>query len=303
MNHETYLTTPTEIRWVVSLSANCFHAADAMRRGRRLANPSLARVLDEPVGRLQETVLSHGLDENLFWSHLVPLSAGIENNTRLVELALAKTIGPGGRATAMVGSLAGRVADVEAAVRRELPELVEQLAAGAEPMAARWHESGPALLQMIVARTDPRLAASRADVILVPAVSGGDGMAHLLYNTVWIEAVETDPEPRLPEVARLAWLIAQLNIDLPALSETIPRDRLPLVARAALLPAALDAAAEIQPYGADRPTISLALEHWRVAGPDRVDLADVLSTWWRSHLEMEPAWNVSLAALDRMIHA
>jgi len=301
MPQDANLMTETEIRWVVSHSANCFHAADAIRRGCRPADPSLAAALDEPVGRLRQTVQSLALDEASFWYHLVPLSASIENNTQLVELVLRKMIGAGEQSASTVAPLAGRVADVEAAVRRELPELIDRLTAQANAMAARWQASGPALLHVIGQRTDPRFVVPRADAIVVPEISGGDGVAHLPYNTVRIEAVATDPEPRLPETVRLAWLLAQLNVDLPVFSETIPRDRLPLVAALAMLPPALEAAVELRLLDDDPANVRMTLDTWHIANPGQVDLADVLTTWWASHLEMQPTWNVSLAALERMM--
>jgi len=301
MSGEASLASATEIRWVVSHSANCFHAADAIRRGRRPADAVLAEVLHEPVRLLRQTVQSLGLDEAAFWNHLVPLSASIENNTQLVEAVLRKAIGVNGQTSSLVGPLAGRVADVEAAVRRTMPELIGQLSAQTELFAARWQEPLAALLDAIGRQTDPRLIVPRADVVLLPTVTGGDGAAYLPYNMVQIEAVEPDPEPRLPEVVRLAWLLAQLPVDLPMFSEMIPRDRVPLVAALAMLPVALAAAAELRLTDSYGPLLSLALDRWHVAKAADADLADVLATWWTSHLDMRPAWNVSLGALDRMI--
>jgi hypothetical protein len=260
-------------------------------------------VLSQPTERLREAVRAHELDETRFWSHLVSLSADIENNTQLVERVLAKTIDNGQPPHAMVVRLAGRVADVEAAVRRMEPDLVDRLSAQVEPVAARWQAFGPALLHVIARLTDPRLIVPAAGVILVPPTSDGAAVAHLPYNTVRIEAPEPDRTGPLPEVVRLAWLIAQLNVDLPIFSETILRDRLPLVAAAAMLPASLDAAAELRLVDDDPSLVPCAIDRWHVTGPADVDLADVVTTWWQSHLDMRPRWNVSLAALDRMIHA
>ncbi|MBN1590209.1 MAG: hypothetical protein JW888_11900 [Pirellulales bacterium] len=302
MNDRTNVINTTELRWVVSLSTNCLHAADVLRRGHPLANTSLTTAIAEPARRLQEEIHTQGLDETSFWNHLVPLSASIENNTQLVETVLRKALGYNGRAQALVGPLAGRVADVEAAVRRALPELVEQLADRAERLEQHWQQVGAAMLDLIARPIDPRLIVPKADVILVPAVCGGDGVAHLPYNTVRIESVETDPVPQLPEVLRLAWLLAQLNVDLPMFSETIHRDHLPLVASLAMLPASLASGRELRLCDNDPATVRLAVDRWHLTGPPGVDLADVVTSWWNSHLDLQPAWNVSLAALDRMIH-
>ena len=50
----------------------------------------------------------------------------------------------------------------------------------------------------------------QCDVLLIHPALGGAGEAHLAYNSVRIEAVLANPNADLPEVVRLAWLIAQV---------------------------------------------------------------------------------------------
>ena len=61
--------------------------------------------------------------------------------------------------------------------------------------------------------TERELVVERADVILVHPVLGGGGWAYPPYNAVCFEAVLANPIAELPEVVRLGWLLAQLNLD------------------------------------------------------------------------------------------
>jgi hypothetical protein len=149
--------------------------------------------------------------------------------------------------------------------------------------------------------TDERLVVPNAEIVLVYPISGGGGAAHLIYNSVCIEAVQTDPIPELPEVLRLCWLLSQLNIDLPIFSETIHRDRWPLVAALGMLPATLAANQGIQTYHLELDTIRMALEAWQLDGSREGNLAELLLQWWETCLDSQLGWGVALAGLDRML--
>jgi hypothetical protein len=178
-----------------------------------------------------------------------------------------------------------------------------------------------------------------ADVVLVYPAYGGGGRAHLLYNSVRIEAVLTNPVPELPEIVRLAWLLAQLNIDLPAFSENLRPQRRNKIAQLAMLPATLQAAEEVELARCDPAAIRLALKVWNVgasrvltegqnemspqpassdwgleeattfnpsncsadAVQDQGELTSVLFEWWQTYVESRPRWPTALAALDRML--
>ena len=93
----------------------------------------------------------------------------------------------------------------------------------------QWEARGPGLLRAVGLRTEESLVADEAQVIVVQPALGGGGQAHLSANAVRIEAVLANPHAELPEVVRLAWLLAQLQLDLPAYSDRIQADRLPHV--------------------------------------------------------------------------
>lgn len=142
-----------------------------------------------------------------------------------------------------------------------------------------------------------------ATVILVLPISAGRGTAHLSYNTLRLEAVLYDPNPQLPEVARLGWLISQLNLDLPKYSEQIEPSRVPLVARLATLPAILYAAEEVELIRPGTVTLANALQLWQVTHAGHEELAKIVARWWQTQETQQAPCQVALAGLDRMLMA
>jgi hypothetical protein len=127
-------------------------------------------------------------------------------------------------------------------------------------------------------------------------------VAHLGNNRVTLEAVLANPVPELPEVVRLSWLLAQLQIDLPRYCERIARDRVDWLAMHALLPPTLAAAREVEIVSHGAVLILPALNAWHVGdSASRVSRATILADWWRAYEDNPPAWPVALAALDALL--
>jgi hypothetical protein len=291
-----------DLRWVASSSASCFHLAAEFCVGREPVDARVAQAVAEPIMALAREIDAGQIPTEPFWQHLLPLSAGIENNTQLAELVLRKTVGPGVRAETLAPAMAGRFSDLEVAYRRALPDLADQLALRAGPLRSDWEARGPGLLAAIARMTDERVAVERADVILVQPASGGGGAAHLPYNSVTIETVAANPNEQLPEPVRLGWMLSQLNLDLPMFSETIPRDRLPLVAGLAMAPFALTAAEQVGWVGAvDVALIETAIQWWRLPVASPTETATAVERWFSGYGASKPNLGVALTALDRLV--
>jgi hypothetical protein len=292
----------TELRWIAGQSASCLHATEALRRGRPLIDARMAASVTAPARELLRQVEACGLPEEKFFYHLVPLSAGIESNRELAQTALRKTIGSGPRAESMIGSLAGWIGDVEVAVRRDLPGMVDELLDMVRPLESHWSKLGPAILDRVGQLTDERLIVPRADVIVVYPATGGGWQAHLDYNSVRVEPVGTDSVDRLPHILRLVWLLAQLNVDLPIFSERIPAGHRPAIAALAMLPVVLAAASGLELATCDLATIRLALQEWQIEVDSKDDTAETVFDWWETYQASKPPTTVALAALHQMTY-
>jgi hypothetical protein len=301
---------PINLRWVVSVSASCFHAVAALDVGRSLVEPKLATALAPGVAALGALFDAGGLTRQRFFRHLVPLSAGIENNRELVTVAWRKAMGFSPEEVT-TSHLNAALAGLKLGFQGELPGLLDQLELRAAPLVEQWEARGPGLLTSVGRLTEADLVVEQADVILVYPALGGGGEAHLPYNSVRIEAVLANPHVQLPEVVRLAWLVSQLSLDLPKYSEKIDRSRLARVAALAMIPPVLAAAEQVELARDDEATLRLALAVWDIpSGPtdtvgqpttDIDGLAGTLDTWWRTFTDAPAPFPVALAALDQML--
>lgn len=290
----------TEVIWRAKPLVSHLHAAEAATHARPLADERLAEAIGPAAALLAAEIRAAGLPPEKFWGHLIPQAANTDNRRQLIETSVTKTTGRTPRLDAIVTTMTAALAAVETAANIALPKLVEELALRERPLREQWEARGPGLLQQVGALTDPALIVESCPVLLVHPALGGGGAAHLAYNSVRIEAVLANPVAELPEVVRLAWLIAQLNLDLPVWSEAILATRLPHVARYALLPVTLAAAENVELTRLSPETLKLAIDSWHLAVPEGLDGAALIFDWWQTYQTARPPWRVALTALDQL---
>jgi hypothetical protein len=291
-----------DLRWIGGVSISCLHAACAVAEGRTLVDPALEATLAEPVKELLVATGVAGEFKRQLLVQLAANSGGIENNNQLAEVALMKTLGRGKVSESAVQQLARAVANVENALLRTRPGLVDELLMRGEPLRQQWEARGPGLWRYIGLRTEPGLLVDRADIFLVLPALGGGGTAHWQYNSVRIEAVLANPLYELPEVLRLAWLLSQLQLDLPVYAETISPTRWQVIAPLIMIPAVLSAAEEVELARYDAQTLALAVEHWTgVTSEVAASQAVVLDRWWQTYQTSRPRFPVAFASLAEMI--
>ncbi len=287
---------PLELRWKASLSATCLHAAACKHAGIAAADPLMAAT-DEPAAALVREIQDALWPVDDVLAMLAALSAEFENNRELVRRALARL-----RIDALdasVGRVAGAIADVEAALRRVRPEIVEELAVRGGPLKEQWEARGPGLLIEAARLTDAAVVPEAAEVVLVAPYAGGHGVAHPPQNRVTFEAVLVNPRPELPETVRLGWLLCQLNSDLPRFAEALPAGRSAAAFRVAMLAPALAAAEAVELARCDEAAIEGALDAWRLEPP--AESASMVWQWWNTWLDSGDKWPVAVAALEQML--
>lgn len=285
-----------ELRWRPSVSASCFHAVECLRRGEPMVDPALADALREPADFLFFDVEEAGAAPELLLSHLAPLSVQLDSNRELAAAALTKVFGAA-RGAPFREPLAGRISDLESVFTRVAPKSAEELPLRVEPLRMQWEARGPGLMAALARFTEPELLAEQADVALVQPICGGGGRAYRPYNTVLFEAVLTDAQPSLPETVRLAWLLSQLQLDLPRYSERLHRDELDRAAPSAMAVAALAAAEEVELARCDAATLGAALELWRIR--PAVPPSELLA-WWEECQASRPPWAIALEGLAHL---
>ncbi len=309
-----------ELRWIASRSAAGLYAAGAIWQGHTLLDTRLQEAIAKPARRLREAIVAMGFDADDVMRHLIPNAARVERNSQMIELTLRKL--PFFRPSMVESTslLAGCVAEIETAIDRMDPKFADKLLDQGKPLHDNWEIRGKALSHRAAQLTDSMLLVPNAEVILVPQTTGA-GSAYLDYNSVSIEPTDADPldagpmdadsDAKLPAVVRLAWLLSQLNIDLPMFSETIPKPLLPTIAGLAMLPPSLAAAVErglIKATPSEPCPLPLgrAIAQWDIQGPENqdgapVDLAEVTAIWWKTYTEASIPWNAALSALFAML--
>jgi len=285
-----------ELRWVASASASALHAARELLHGQTLLDADLNAALTEPAEELAAELVRRGLKAEEVLAHLIPLSSGIGGNLQLAETALLKVAGRTGRSDA-AAALARVISQCEAAYFSAHPEAADELALRLGPLREQWEARGPGLLWCASRLTEPGLFLEQAEVIGVEPVRGGGGYAHPNYNSVRIEAVLANPHGDLPEIVRLAWLLAQLQLDLPVFQGELPRDRAFALGSLAFVPVIVAAAAEVELVRHVESATETAVAVWTPLKADPATLLD----WWETYRASSLPWQAAMVALDRML--
>lgn len=287
-----------ELRWRTSLSATCLHAALCQQEGLPTVDDQLAVAIAPEAAALHTEVMMLG-DPRHVLLELCSLSAEYENNRELAERTVARLAS--GDDPAAVSRLEGHITGLEAAVLKVHPEIAQQLAVRGRPLREQWEARGPGLLRAMGRMTDPAIVPEFAEVVLVSPYAGGHGTAHSRSNRVIYEAVLTNPVPEIPEVVRLAWLLAQLNYDLAVFTDQLAPARLAVIGPLANLPAALAAGEEVELTTCDAQQIELALAAWHFPVDLAAGAASTLWQWWNTVQNGSQRWPVALAGLEAML--
>ncbi len=290
-----------QLRWKASFSASCLHAAASMSESLPVVDSAIAAALYPPTEALTGELQACGFAVESTLPLLVELAADYENNRELIEMAARRTLGVGAINEAGISRLAGCVADLKAAWLRKQPSLVEELAVRGRPLREQWEARGPGLLHAMTKLTVENFIAPSAEVVLVSPLVGGHGRTHLLSNRVTFEALLANPHPGLPETLRLGWLLAQLNLDVPVLSEPVSQLRLPRLASLATLPLTLAAAESVELATFDKSTLLQAIKLWHLPPTLPDEAPQKLFDWWQTYDSSKTRWPVAMMALDRMM--
>ena len=255
--------------------------------------------VEGPFDALIGEILAPGWPVNEVLRELTSLTVDIGNNRELVERVSTRLQLPPGDAASKV-RIAGAVSDIETNIERSLPNVADELTARVRPIREQWEARGPGLLAEIARLADPLAVPASAEIVLVLPYVGGHGVAYPAQNRIVLEAMLVHPLPELRETLRIAWLLSQLNADLPALADVLaPKSRDNILALATL-PAVLSAAEAVELGHCDERSLAGALSAWRLERDDP-ELAGKLWSWWNAWLDQRAKWPVAVAALNHLV--
>ncbi len=289
----------TKLHWLVSSLASCFYTLPALIEGKRLTNPVLAQGFVQSAHGLTAELKLSKIDRSRFLEQATMLAIEARDCSQLAS-AVLQTCG-GHTDPQTHDHVSSCLSEIYQAFTSAIPDAEEELTVRGQAIRQRWETCGPGLLQAISEVTHPQVVPDQASVVLVSPVLGGGGVALLPRGTVLLEAVLTDPVETLPEVLRLAWLLSQLNLNVPVFCERIPNKRVGRAAALAMLPATLAAAESLGLARCDQPTIALALRTWHLESGLVDEVAAMLSHWWSELCEKKSRFAQALTALDRLL--
>ena len=158
------------------------------------------------------------------------------------------------------------------------------------PLRQLWEARGVGLLKQVASHIGEENLPATATIVPVPLTASGGGTCDRTDSVVCIQAMLVNPIPQLPEVARLAWLLAQLGE-----ARSVDDER---VQSLALLPVILAAAEEVELLRFDATTLELSLVHWiSVESAQVTAIADTLLMWWQAENAASKSWDAHVAKL------
>ena len=290
---------PTTLKWVASLMATAVYAAEAASRGLPLLETPLDHEFLDQVRELRLWISSHQLTPPIVWNHLGGLSADIEDPYELAART-ATRLGSD-RDSRETGRLGEILVRLKQSIRQAFPDLVQELAMRAGPLREQWEARGPGLLKNLSQQTGTWIAPESAEILLVAPLLGGGGRALLGHSKAQMEAVLVHADPEIPEMVRLAWLIAQLGVDRAPYRESIPAGRFPLVIQLALVPPVLLAAESVEWTTFHPDRIRQVLAAWYIPTLPNRPTHEWLLHWWESVRQEKLSWEVALQHLDKWL--
>lgn len=288
------------IHWHESGPMSAMHAAWALASGRTLVDAALQQAVALPAAELLAAVKSTNLPPPQVYRNLLPQSAGTLSHRMMAQTALTRLMPAGTMRELAAGRIADAFTQLDTAMRNALPKLATELPLRTRLLREQWEARGPGLWLYVSRRLGEEVLASEAKCVIVHPAIGGYGEAHLPFNMVRIEGMLANPIATLPEVVRLAWCAAQLQLDLPKYSEGIHPERLAHLARFAVLPAVLEAAAEVELIADPQLAMREAIAAWQIKAPADVDACSIVTNWWQTVSEIQAPMAASLKVLNEM---
>lgn len=296
-----------QLHWGPNASTSALHVAEmCWRFPERVTDPQILGSFSGYASSLGEWIASLGVsDPDRVWDTLVALGSMIDSNHELANSVLRKSVGHATSET-HASVLAGNITDIEASFKQVFPKYLEQSPLRMRPLQDQWLGYGNGLIAHLGRLTEKELIVDECRIVGVQPVIGGYGKAHIEQNLVRVEVLLTNPLAELPEVVRLAWLISQLQLDLPRFNDLLGIGVARRLAPLAMLPPVLAAAEVLEIGRCDEETASLAIEQWQIAIPeepaDDSNLAASLMDWWETYLQTRPTWELALRALAKMLN-
>lgn len=296
---------PIELQWMAKKSTAAWYWLDAfLREDRHMEMPN-AELLEAPSLVFQRFLEGQEIGWQTLSETLLPLSAEFDSPAALARAVLPRLL-PRDRAKSIEAIWSNALRSWEQAFAAAHPGIVEELQLRFGPIRELAESYLPGLLRMLERQSSPLLIPERARVVVVPPYRAGYSRSFPVNNTILWEGLLVNVLPQLPEVLRLCWSVAQLNLEVPALVGDLARGSACDAGAWAMIPLTLHAGMELEQCRCDQSLVQVAAETWQP--PRWRDLsseqaAEIVWNWWETYAVARPDWPVALGALIAMLDA
>ena len=292
----------TKFQWVSHPELSAAHAAYLVATRAQCNDQKTEQALIQPVTEVNNRLLASAVDVSQFWQqYLLQILSDVPME-QACGVALLSAGANEMQVDQTTKAVVNRLADARLAFNSRYPKLAEQLDLRARPLRERWETFGPGLLNQVGKQIwgdsppeewwMPNVAA-----LMVQPMRGGDGGCDASSARLWLEAMLTDVDQRVPEVLRVAWLVTTMAIDNYA-RETSGDLRLMRPWSLVSVPLVLRAASEMELVRGDELPIGEAMKVWHF-GDDQV--AGIVSQWWAVQADSTAPMPARLKLLDEML--
>ncbi|QDS92929.1 hypothetical protein FF011L_16840 [Roseimaritima multifibrata] len=289
----------TTIKWTHSAPGSVLYAAGAVALNRPISDPEVDALLIGPVTDINSQIGSTDLELTTFWEALIAAGFEDSDDPKRCEQALAAAGCSPLALDTLARAVAGKLTEIRLAYNERFPKLAEQLPLRGRPLQTAWDERGRGMLVQIGQQTHADLLPKKVEIRLVQPVSGGGGYVDFQHQAIWVEAMLTNVDPQVPELLRIAWLVARLGIGQGGANRMVEATHLPVVAALGLIPIVLQAGQNLDLVPPGELPIQRTLDLWQQGAAPATTL--VLQDWWRQVNSGSTPFPVALKALDRML--
>ncbi|MFM2096430.1 MAG: hypothetical protein RIS70_3554, partial [Planctomycetota bacterium] len=205
------------LRWVTSPLASCLHAVAAIESNRAISDADWHRAIAEPSRHWLDRLHGSGIPIERFLRESVAATLESSSPDEIVTRAIA-TIRSQSHAPSMDTQHTAQLVDglhsLVAAMMNAFPNLERELVLRIGPLREHWEARGPGLLRWLQRSTHGRSLDDFTSVLLVHPLHDGDVQPLYGHRALLVEALLVNPEPRLPEIVRLAWGFSRLSSDV-----------------------------------------------------------------------------------------
>lgn len=292
----------TKIQWVAHPELSAAHAAYLVATRAPCNDPKTEQTLIQPVTEANNRLFSASVDVGQFWQqYLLQVLSDVP-----MEQACGVALLAAGANEMQVEqtskAVANRLGDARLAFTNRYPKLAEQLDLRARPLRERWETYGPGLLNQVGKqiwgdRPPADWWMPQVTALMVQPMRGGDGGYDASGARLWLEAMLTDVDPRVPEVLRVAWLVTSMAIDNYARGTS---GELSLMRPWSLVsvPLVLNAGRELELLRGEELPTNEAMKLWHFADEE---VAATVSQWWAVQADSTAPLPARLKRLDEML--